>query len=677
MRRLIWGAVLLVFPLVFQSAAPGQSSGGQWLEGQWQYRRSLEVNWDSEHATGHELAIARFYTAGPIAPAGADVRVSTSDGRVIPSHVLDVGPGDQVCVVFAPVAGQTRYFAYFGNPDAPPPPAGTEDVKYECGLLMEMRQFASARLNSPEDLASTFASATTIIGKTLIPQPFYGLDPFGEHQRVITKLTGSLVIPVDGDYFLASSVDGRGAIFLDGKAVLFVPGRSGDVKFNATVHLSRGRHEFVMYAAHSNGQGAFSVGWERPGIVKPEVMPRNVFGSFSRAKAGALEQRGQKLVADFDMQYEGECFLANNYSHRCLFTASVPAGASTEATYDWDFGDGVTATGREIEHVFVTSGDYSVKITAHVGANSAARTVQLHIDRDWENLDNPVEDPALKQARVVAKYDAAKVPDRWLPWMWRLERQALLTDAAMAAAARMVALPKHFSRDAVLDALNDLSHDLVTAKRTDEAANLWDHVPADSDLQPMAAVAAAQLLLWGPGDFSRALKITDRFAASDDARLRRIRAQALVLSGQADEGRKILQELSDNQEKIGPTGQTPGGSHPAAMSGASARTVEARINERDWQTGEDDWETWAARSPLDFMEGYSIDLRISLMELKGASAGAAKIAEAFATAVPDSPYSPMLLHRASLILIKSDPAKSKELRDELKSRYPEDPLSQQ
>jgi hypothetical protein len=69
-------------------------------------------------------------------------------------------------------------------------------------------------------------------------------------------------------------------------------------------------------------------------------------------------------------------------------------------------------------------------------------------------------------------------------------------------------------------------------------------------------------------------------------------------------------------------------------------------------------------------------LRVKLMELRHEPAAAAKMAEAFATAVPQSSYAPQLLDRAAKLLATIDPAKSKELRERLKEKYPEDPLSQ-
>jgi hypothetical protein len=107
-----------------------------------------------------------------------------------------------------------------------------------------------------------------------------------------------------------------------------------------------------------------------------------------------------------------------------------------------------------------------------------------------------------------------------------------------------------------------------------------------------------------------------------------------------------------------------------------ARTIEYYITERDAQAGTSAWERWQALFPADFLEGYSVLLRTRLMEIDGDTAAAAKVAEAFASAVPNSAYAPQLLDRASHLLATSDPARSKALRELLKQKYPEDPLSQ-
>jgi len=152
----------------------------------------------------------------------------------------------------------------------------------------------------------------------------------------------------------------------------------------------------------------------------------------------------------------------------------------------------------------------------------------------------------------------------------------------------------------------------------------------------------------------------------DAQRLRRLFGQAMILSGKPAEGRKILEGL----------GSQSLANRQVVISGAYARSIEHYISEGDFESGEEVWERWQARYPSDFLEGYSVLLRVKLIELRKSPEVAARVAEAFASHVPDSSYAPSLLHKAMTLTAKSDPQRSQALRDRLKKRYPEDPLAQ-
>ena len=507
----------------------------------------------------------------------------------------------------------------------------------------------------------------TEIGQIVIDRPFYGLDPFGDHPQWMSKVSGSLSIPQDGNYQFAGAADDKAALYLDGKPALFIPGYPGDVRFNVKLHLAKGRHDFVLYHVNLAADGAFSIGWKRPDMAKVEVMGRSAFGVVAHANPGPLEEHDKAFTADFDTEYSGECFAGGNFSHRYKLTARLPKMGSPKV--EWDLGDGTTAAGESVGHVFVTAGVYPVRLTVRVGGNADTQTTRLRVDRDFEHLDKPTQDDPAEQAKVVAKYNVANVPARWLPWMTQMLQEAGYADAAVAAAGRTASEPVHVNPNASFTSLQHLSHDLEVNQKIDALVALWDRVPADSDLQPRAGRYEAQVLMWWAGDFDKAVKVIEPLAKGDDRSIRRAYAEALVLDGRAADGKKILDELQAQAEE-------KGGARLAAVSGAMARTIEARIGEGDWETGESEWEAWETRCPSVFTEGYSVLLRTRLMEIKKAGAAAAKVAEAFARSVPNSSYAPQLLDRAAKLVAKTDPKKSEALRAALRERYPEDPLSQ-
>ena len=239
-------------------------------------------------------------------------------------------------------------------------------------------------------------------------------------------------------------------------------------------------------------------------------------------------------------------------------------------------------------------------------------------------------------------------------------------DASIGLADKVAAMRNHPQSDAALTALTALEKKLLDAGKVDQAVEMWDRVPTDSDLQPRAARHLAELALWWTGDFAKARKSLKPFQDHPDFITKLLYAQSLVLTGDADQGRKILESMGSSVPQ----------NRKAALSGAAARSVEFFITEKETEAGEEAWDRWQTRFPTDFLEGYSVMLRTRLMELRARPDAAAKLAEAFAAAVPLSPYAPQLLDRASKLLASADPAKSTALHQLLKQKYPEDPLSQ-
>ncbi|MDB5330538.1 MAG: hypothetical protein JWP03_1689 [Phycisphaerales bacterium] len=629
------------------------------------FRRPIDVTWDADRASGSELCTVEFFTAGHHNPTGADIRVATDEGRQVPAKVLRVGPGDRISVVFTLVKSVKRYYVYFGNDKPLPDKAGFDDVKVESGLLLEMHEWNGAPLGDAKQVEEAWGKSTQLIGRTMIDSGFYGINPFGPQERTIAKVVGTLFAPAEGDYTFALTVDDVGALSIDGTRVVYAPLGPADARFQGKIRLKRGKHEFLLYHANTGGDGHFTVGWQRPDAHAFEAIPRTAFGVFARGNAGVLEELHKPLTADFGIAYAGECFFADAYSHRYKFAAREPKVAS-RAQFEWDFGDGQTGTQAEAEHVYLADGVYAVKLTVRIGANFDTQTVKLAVQRDWEHIDKPPGDEPIVQARVVGAYELGKIPEAWLPRATLLHERAGKMEWMLAAATRTASMTKHPAVEPAMTALAEATRSAIIKGQQTAALAVWEKVPAGSDLQPGAAKALAKLLLWNAGDFVGAAKALEPYASKGDESIRVLYADALVLGGKGAEGRKILESI--------PVNETP--EKRVAKSGAAARTIEYYLKEKDWETGEEQWDNWQRQFPADFLEGYSVVLKTKLMEIKGAPLAAAKVAEAFATAEPGSSYSPQLLFRAGKLLEASDPGKSQALMKTLKDRYPEDPLSQ-
>jgi hypothetical protein len=530
---------------------------------------------------------------------------------------------------------------------------------------MESKAFRGGRHDSMEELRNLWERSSSVIGATMLNQPFIGFNPATEDDRTISRISGHLFAPADGEYLFAGSADDRAALFIDGQPTLLIPGFVGDIRFSTKINLTRGRHEFVVYHLNTGIDCRLSIGWRPPGAAKVDVIPQEAFGATPRGVVGALEEVKKPMTADFTAEYRGEFFLADRYLHRYKFSAQIPKSAGT-VQYEWDFGDGQTGSGSVVEHVFLDSGTYPIRCTYRIGPNSDSQTTKFIVTRNYDRVTNPQTDDAKDQAKFVARYDFAKLPADQLPHAVLLLARAGDVENALVAATTLAGAQAHPSKSHAINALVETNKLAFASGKAGELAKMWDAVPVESDINPDAACQAADFLLWCQGDFDHALARLEPLKSSRDARLQSRYGQALLLSQRPDEARKILETIPTPGELV----------KQAAISGASARTIEFFIRDNDPDAGEEAWEKWQSRTPVDFLEGYSLLLRVKLMELRKLDLPAAKVAEAFATAMPSSSYSPKLLDEASRLLKTSNPSKSSELRELLKRRYPEDPLSQ-
>ena len=622
------------------------------------------MDWVADRATGDELVVADVYTGGAHLPDDNDLRVATANDKLLATKVLMTGPGDRVRIAFPAVKGVSQYYAYFGNPKPTAVKPEMADIPRTAGLLMEMRELATDAVANFADIEKAWTASTSVIGKTLIPHASLGVNPFGAQQRTISRFEGTFPVGFDGDYFFALSADDRAAVYIDGKPVIFAATAVGDVRNNASVSLKAGKRSLVIYHVNLSGDGRFATAFRRAETQRWQALAADVLGKPLRGKVGALEQLRKTLVCDFAIAYQGECFFADGYSHRYQFTAHPPA-VNASVTYEWDFGNGQTATGSSATQVYLIDGEYPVRLVTRVGNNSDTRTQRISVSRDWEWTDRPTEEPLDRHALVVAGYRADRLPPAWLPRAALLFVRAGKLEQALAAAAAGAANREPPDPERALATLTEVSTAAVAAGRVADAVKLWQMTPADSTLQPRAAKALAMLQLWRQGDAAGAVKTLTAHPLTDPES-KRAYGQALVLSGNLAEGRKLLESL--------PLGADP--ARRVAISGASARTVEFYITTKDADAGDAAWDLWQQRYPADFLQGYAVLLKVKLVELHKSPAAAANIAEAFARAVPESAYSPQLLDRASRLIGEGDLARSMSLRKLLKERYPEDPLAQ-
>jgi hypothetical protein len=631
------------------------AAAADWHDPAARYRRAVTLAAPAERISGDERVVCRMLISD--LPGDARISIISSTGSPARSTVVWRGPGDTAEIAFDALKGVREYYAYFGAGSPTEPP------KNRGGLLLEMRSFQGPLPEQVDAWPAAFESAKTLIGRKSLAFAQLGMNPFGNQVHTISRISGAIFVPAKGDYTFALAADDKAALFIDGKGLIVARHSARDARFQERLYLDRGWHELLLCHGNQGGEALFGVFWKRPGGDKFESIGRESFGLTAFADVGVLEQRGTGSVADFEAAYQAEAFFGDNYSHRYRFTAR-PKPMPAEVKCRWEFGDGQSAEGAEAQHVFLTRGVYPVTLTTERGQQRSSQTFRIAVDRDFERSDKPATDDLAIQAKLAAAYDFKKLAPDPLTWAALLFLRVGNRDAAVAAAAELVSRPEHPNLPAARKVLEEFATELPKQGRVNGLVQVWLQAPETSDLQPWVACEAANLLTWWNGDLAAAMKAIAPLKDRDD-RSRRIYGQLLVLSGRVDEGRRILEAL-------------PVLAHAArqsALSGAMARTTEFYITEGRWEDGEAAWEKWQTQFPASFLAGHSVLLRVELLALRKAAVPAANIAEAYAAALPQSPYAPRLLDRAAKLLEPVDAPRAQAVREVLRQRYPEDPLS--
>lgn len=336
------------------------------------------------------VMVVQFFHHGQIAPDGRNVFVTTRDDKLVPSRVMQLGPGDYCRLAFQPTGGQRAYEVCYGGP---PPRDEIPGWTSRDGLVLETRQYKDCNLNSLESVREAFESAAPI-GADYVENVHHSHNPFAlKPAPFLSKYSGWLNVPSAGTYgFLTSSQD-CSFLLIDDKLVVDAPGRHGPARqavpgSRKDVTLSAGAHKFEYYHAASGPEAVMVAAWEPSPAgptPKPTAIPAENFRAalVGRVQVGTVTMRDEKLMPDFAVNISGDVPLPENDEALIgvKFIDLSPAALTSKSKMLWDFGDGQTSEEPNAFHVYLRPGLYTVKLTVKRGGRDWAMANRVHIDR--------------------------------------------------------------------------------------------------------------------------------------------------------------------------------------------------------------------------------------------------------------------------------------------------------
>jgi len=621
----------------------------------------------------YTVVVVEFYHHGEIRPKGDNVWVVAKNREPAPFRVLQVGPGDFCRLAIQILEGQAGYEIYYGGEQVRQSPP-----EWTCrdGLLLETRRFQPCNLSNLEAVRRAFEKAEPL-GADYVEQVFHAYNPTTLiREPFFSRYTGYMQLRTGGKYGFYTSSQDCSFLLIDEKPVVATPGRHGPMHrarpgSRRDLQLSSGEHKFEYYHAAAGPAALMAALWEiDPPSDKPErplPIPAEVFRTHlvGRLPVSSPVLRGNRPAPDFLVSIAGDVPLPDNETPlvAVLFRESSPPALSGSGTkYQWDFGDGQTSELKNVDHVYLRPGMYTVKLALRRGGKTVETSNRVYVDRPWQpTRDRPhtldeylriVEtyDPrtldavSLRQLVLTFEAKALASPDdarQWLSKAVAVGVQGLREGSATGDAEDVLKLARtlaSMARRQLGDSASALEIWRAAERHTERGKHqaACDLAAADIALNDLLQTALAKALLQ-----SAEQQFGGQGGEAVSALLKRLWGDYHASQGAGELAREnylAAQRLLGANRSLAET---------TARQGAYARTVEALLQEKNYLRAAEELEAWEAEFPAAKLEGYWTLLTARYWAGRKMFAQAIAQAERLQAVNPSSPYLDRLLFLAA------------------------------
>ena len=637
--------------LAVSLAASSAGGATAWWNYEWKCRRSVTIpKTAATKLPGDDIAVVSLFTGGRTRPDAKDVRVVTARRREVPSRVLMIGPGDEISVAFAIQPGVSAYHLYFGNPQ---PPRQPKELAIKRGVLLSTWKYPGGNTGSLAKVKGIFTKADTFIGRTFRDRIFMGYNPFGPQQALASTFEAYLNCPKRGNYTFSTSSQNASFLTIDDKLIVANGGGHSpqrDIRMRGDVFLEAGLHKLMFYHVSPWGDPIAVVAWRAPGGKRIGVIPPAAFAPTVAAKCGAMEELGNPCV-DFTPVHAGEAFMMNRYYQRYTFQAvqTGPVAGKQVTAWQWDFGDGETASGQKVEHVYFLASMRTVTLKGKTRSGDLLCRNKIYATRPWATVTYNRLDSIRDYAQIAATYSYDKLETPAMVEAVYLFKRTDQEQALMKVGAAMLAR-KSAQKNTVSQLVPIHADALISAGRADAAlkallagAKLETSTTGSAQLLVLAGQVCVEHLddaRQGMTLFKNVIRLHG--AKTSSAWLRGARV------GVGDAWRLIgdhakAAEAYDAAGTVMP--RISGGKMLAR--GDFSRLIEDYVRRRDLSAAEEKLDQWQNAFPADKLDGYWSLLRAKLLVRKKAYLAAAREAEILVRVTPASHHAPELLMLAA------------------------------
>ncbi|HVX13556.1 MAG TPA: PKD domain-containing protein [Pirellulales bacterium] len=448
----------IVTLILLAGAAPADAP---WHLAGWQERAVLAI--PQPQADGEvDTAAVRILCQGQARPDGADFRLLDAAGQPVPFQVMFCEAPRYALVSFKASDPRQAYYIYYGNPQAgraaeeivadAKPGAGPPQAAWvpHYGLVLTTLRRPGGddpptAVDNPKnvaEMAALLAASPAKDGARCQRGIADGFNPFGSSDNYLSIYRGWLRLPAAGSYRFCTASNEASFSFLDGKELVHWPGRHTAERGergekNVQVELTGGWHYVEYYHEEVALQQMAFLGWSPPGAEQGRFsgLPEDVFPAPHEAVVAAYQTAAGPAL-HFEPTIVDTCWPESRHEGqytRVAFNVADGslAGANDAGEYRWDFGDGQTAVGRQVEHVYLTLGQFAVKLSVAGPAGERVAQWPLVIYEVQNVADALREGSPTEYAGLAASYDRGRLDAPALKELAHLFAEAGQTQTAI------------------------------------------------------------------------------------------------------------------------------------------------------------------------------------------------------------------------------------------------------
>jgi tetratricopeptide (TPR) repeat protein len=406
-----------------------------WRLPDWTARAVVEIHTPSTEADV-DAAGVKIVCQGRAKPDGADYRVLDAAGKPFPFQ-LDFHDAEHYSLLtFKADNPKQKFYVYFGNPKATRAAEQTPDFPAPgggppTGGWVPHADFVYQTIDRPHTADITkehdpdnIAEMTKLIadskakdGARWQRRVADGYNPFGSSEYYISIYRGWVRVPKAGPYQFCTVSNKASFSFLDGKPLIHWPGqhtveRGARGEVNAKVDLTAGLHYLEYYHETTPLEHMAYLGWRPSGDAGQfSPIPESFYTAPHTAVVTAYEDAKGPLLTFEPVIVDSVWPVERNEGQytRVRFTAGKTPPLLEGTKYQWEFGDGQTATGPEVEHVYLTLGLQTVTLMAQGPAGTQTTRWPLSIFEIEHVVDQFKEGRPTDYAKLVKGYDRNKL----------------------------------------------------------------------------------------------------------------------------------------------------------------------------------------------------------------------------------------------------------------------------